>query len=57
MMKTSTEINNRSLPQMRVDSTLDKYDSIVLFPEKLKKVNDRLKKTGFPKLPNKKDVR
>lgn len=52
-MKTMSEINKKNVPAVRIDSLLDKYDDIVLFPEKLKKANERLKKSGFPKLPQK----
>lgn len=53
-MKTMFEINDKKVPAVRIDPSLNKYDNIVLFPEKLEKANQRLKKTGFPKLPNKK---
>ncbi len=48
------EINEKKIPAVRIDPSLDKYDNIVLFPEKLAKANEQLKKLGFPKLPNKK---
>ena len=35
----------------RIDLTLNKYDNVVLFPEKLAKANAQLKKSGPPKLP------
>lgn len=53
-MKSMLEINRKKVPAVRIDSSLDKYDNIVLFPEKLKKANEQLKKSGFPKLINKK---
>ncbi len=39
---------------IKIDASLDKYDEVVLFPDKLKKANENLKKSGFPKLPEKK---
>ncbi|MEO6455566.1 MAG: hypothetical protein ABIN97_15910 [Ginsengibacter sp.] len=45
------EINEKKVPAIRIDTSLDKYDNIVLFPEKLAKANEQLKKSGFPKLP------
>lgn len=53
-MKTLHEINKKKVPAVRIDSSMDKYDNIVLFPEKLKKANEKLNKTGFPQLPQKK---
>jgi hypothetical protein len=54
-MKTF-EINEKKVPVLRIDSSLDKYDKVVLFPEKLAKANKQLKKSGFPKLKNKKGI-
>ncbi len=51
------EINEKKVPAVRIDPSLDKYNNIVLFPEKLAKANEQLKKSGFPKLPNKKHSR
>jgi len=47
------EINVKKVPAVRIDPSLDKYDNIVLFPEKLDSANEQLKKSGFPKLPQK----
>ena len=52
-MKTMHDINKKKVPAVRIDPSLDKYDDVVLFPEKLKKANEQLKKSGFPKLPPK----
>ena len=43
------EIKRRKVPIVRIDNSLNKYDNIVLFPEKLEKVNEMLKKVGLPK--------
>ncbi|MGI4022462.1 MAG: hypothetical protein ACRYFA_13225 [Janthinobacterium lividum] len=56
-MKTMLDINEKKVPAVRIDSSLDKYDNIVLFPEKLAKANENLKKAGFPKLSDKKHNR
>ncbi len=53
-MKTMHEINKKKVPAVRIDPSLNKYDNIVLFPDKLAKANKKLKKSGFPKLPDKK---
>ncbi len=47
-MKTTPEINEKKVPAVRIDPSLDKYDDVVLFPEKLKQANDQVKKSGFP---------
>ena len=42
---------NPTLPKgVRIDSALDKYNDVVLFPEKLKKANHILKTIGLPKI-------
>lgn len=56
-MKTMLEINEKKVPAVRIDPSLDKYDDVVLFPYKLAKANENLKKSGFPKLPKKKHSR
>jgi len=48
-MKIIAEIKNRRTPIVRVDSSLDKYDDKILFPDKLEKANEMLKKIGLPK--------
>lgn len=48
------EINEKKIPAVRIDPSLDKYDKVVLFPEKLSKANEQIKKSGFPKPSNKK---
>ena len=49
-MKTVEELNNSKIPIIRIDPSLGQYRDKVLFPEKLAKANDQLKKA---KLPNK----
>ncbi len=53
-MKTVLEINKKKIPAVRIDPELDKYDNTIIFPEKLAKANEQIKKSGFPKLPKKK---
>jgi hypothetical protein len=53
-MKTMLDINKKKVPAVRIDTSLDKYDNVVLFPDKLAKANEQLKKSGFPTLPKKK---
>jgi hypothetical protein len=48
-MKITTELKKRKIPIVKVDKLLNKYDEIVLFPEKLEKANEMLRKVGLPK--------
>jgi len=48
-MKVITEIKKRKIPIVRVDNSLKKYDDKILFPDKLKKANEMLRKIGLPK--------
>ena len=43
----------KKIPAVRIDHLLDKYEKIVLFPEKLAKANVRFQKSGFPNLGKK----
>ena len=48
-MKSMFEINEKKVPAIRIDTLLDKYDNVVLFPDKLAKANEQIKKSGFSK--------
>jgi len=48
-MKVIEEIKERKKPIVRIDNSLNKYDNIILFPEKLEKANEMLRRTGIPK--------
>ena len=48
-MKVTTEIKKRKIPIVRIDKSLNKYDDKNLFPDKLDKANEMLKKVGLPK--------
>jgi len=56
-MKTMFEINEKKVPAVRIGSSLDKFENVVLFPDKLAKTNEQLKKSGFPKVKDKKHSR
>lgn len=51
-MKTVQELNNRKVPIVRIDPSLDEYRDKVIFPEKLEKVNEMLKTAKLPKKKN-----
>lgn len=45
----TTELKKRKIPIVKIDKSLNKYDDIVLFPDKLEKANEMLRKVGLPK--------
>jgi hypothetical protein len=48
-MKITTELKKRKIPIVKIDESLNMYDDIVLFPDKLEKANEMLRKVGLPK--------
>jgi hypothetical protein len=48
-MKITTELKKRKIPIVKIDNSLNKYDEIILFPDKLEKAKEMLKKVGLPK--------
>ncbi|MCA0426344.1 MAG: hypothetical protein LCH37_02825 [Bacteroidetes bacterium] len=57
-MKIIKEIEKRKIPIVKIYHTLNKYDDLVVFPGKLEKANEMLRKVGLPKQwidKNKKD--
>ena len=48
-MNVTAEIENLKIPIVRVEKSLNKYDDKVLFPDKLEKANEMLRKTGIPR--------
>jgi hypothetical protein len=53
-MKTMLDINEKKIPAVRIDSSLNKYDKVVLFPEKLAKANEMIKNSNIAKIIAKK---
>jgi hypothetical protein len=48
------ELNKKKVPNVRIDKSLNKYNDIVLNPDKVKKANEMLRTTGLPKPRRKK---
>jgi hypothetical protein len=48
-MKIITELKKRKIPIVRMEESLNKYDDKILFPDKLEKANEMLRKIGLPK--------
>ena len=47
------EINTKKKPIVLIDKSLDFFNDKVLFPKKLEKANEMLKKVGLPKIDQK----
>lgn len=47
-MKSILELNEKKVPVVRIDKSLNKYDNVVLFPEKVKKAKEAFEKFGLP---------
>ena len=47
-MRTIKELNKKKVPIVRIDDALDKYNNVVLFPDKLATANEMLNKVGVP---------
>ncbi len=43
-------INTKKKPVVLIDKTLDFFNDKILFPQKLEKANEMLKKIGLPKI-------
>ena len=49
-MKIIKEMEKRKIPIVKIDTSLNKFDDVVLFPDKLEKANKMLRTIGLPKL-------
>lgn len=52
-MKDIKELNDKKLPVLRIDDSLEKYLNMPLFQDKVEKANEALRTSGLPKLPKK----
>jgi hypothetical protein len=48
-MEITAEIKKRKIPIVRIDKALNEYDNKILFPDKLEKANEMLRRVGLPK--------
>ena len=53
-MTTIKELNKKKTPIVRIDKSLNKYNDVVLYPDKVEKANEMLRTVGLPKLRSKK---
>ncbi len=49
-MKTIKKINQKKVPIVRIDNSLEKFKYMPIFQDKVEKANEVLKKVGLPKL-------
>ena len=52
-MKTIKELNDKKIPIVRIDDSLDKYKTLPVFQDKVDKANEMLRTVGLPKLATK----
>jgi len=48
-MEITAEIKKRKIPIVRIDESLNEYDDKILFPDKLEKANEMLRRIGLPR--------
>ena len=49
-MKNILELNDKKIPVVRIDKSLNQYSNVVLFPEKVEKAKQAFDKLGLPDL-------
>jgi hypothetical protein len=47
-MKTILELNEKKIPVVRIDKSLNKYSNVVLFSDKVEKAKKTILKIGLP---------
>ena len=53
-MKSILELNDKKIPVVRIDKSLNKYSNVVLFPEKVALAKKMLETTNFREVIGKK---
>ncbi len=53
-MNTIKKLNEKKIPIIRIDNSLEKYKKMPLFQDKVDKANEMLRTVGLPKLATKK---
>ena len=49
-MKKIKELNDRKIPIVKIDNSLEKYKTMPIFQDKVDKANEVLRTVGLPKL-------
>ena len=52
-MKTIKELNEKKVPIVRIDNSLEKYKKMPIFQDKVDKANEMLRTIGLPKIAGK----
>lgn len=52
-MKTIKELNDKKIPIVQIDNSLEKYKTMPIFQDKVDKANEMLRTVGLPKLATK----
>ena len=52
-MENIKELNDKKIPVVRIDNSLEKYLKMPLFQDKVEKANEALRNIGLPKLVKK----
>lgn len=52
-MKSIQELNEKKIPIVRIDKSLEKYLNMPIFQDKVDKANEALRTIGLPKLTSK----
>ena len=52
-MKTIKELNEKKVPIVRIDNSLEKYKTMPIFQAKVDKANEMLRTIGLPKVSTK----
>ncbi|MFM9840418.1 MAG: hypothetical protein ACKVOQ_19280 [Cyclobacteriaceae bacterium] len=52
-MKSIQELNEKKIPIVRIDKSLEKYLNMPIFQDKVDKANETLRTIGLPKLTSK----
>ncbi|HEX4372465.1 MAG TPA: hypothetical protein VHZ50_04075 [Puia sp.] len=48
-MKSILELNEKKIPIVRIDKSLNKYSNVVLFSDKVEKAKETIARIGLPK--------
>jgi hypothetical protein len=48
-MKTIKEVNEKKIPILKIDNSLEKYVKMPIFQDKVDKANEMLRTVGLPK--------
>jgi len=52
-LKSIKELNDKKIPIVRIDNSLEKYLNMPIFQDKVEKANEALRTIGLPKINEK----